>query len=244
MGWIRWTGKTLEFVGKLAQTDSFEKWAETQGEKIITEVGLKTGGYVFGIGTNRKARNFVWDDLNSIATTSPELGVSIQDFVLHYPDTIDTLASKWDKLPHLDVNLCVLPRFLVNREALIDLRKRLGNSEELAKLKGGESLREYFFSELVHQLDSVYTAAALKAAPDHPVELGSKWIIRFTPSYQWQGGSGQYFVYSHYSRTSKGATKEQKKQGKEDGANLLAKCQKWLGELSSIERAQLEKKFP
>ena len=40
MGWIKWTGKTLEFVGKLAQAESFERWADSQGEKIVQRVGL------------------------------------------------------------------------------------------------------------------------------------------------------------------------------------------------------------
>jgi len=70
MGWIKWTGKTLEFGGKLAQMDSFERWAESQGEKVITDVGLKTGGYIFGPGKNQKAMGVVWDELQSLSKTS------------------------------------------------------------------------------------------------------------------------------------------------------------------------------
>jgi hypothetical protein len=109
MGWIKWTGKTLEFAGKLVQTDSFERWAESQGEKIITDVGLKTGGYIFGVGKDKKAKGIVWNELASLAKTSPELKAAIDDFVIHYPEMLDKLANKYSQLPHVNVDLCVVP---------------------------------------------------------------------------------------------------------------------------------------
>jgi hypothetical protein len=49
-------GKTLEFVGKLARAESFERWAESQGEKIISDLALKSGGIIFGLGKESKAK--------------------------------------------------------------------------------------------------------------------------------------------------------------------------------------------
>jgi len=244
MGWIKWTGKTLEFVGKLAQMESFERWAESQGEKIVTDVGLKTGGYVFGLGKDQKAKGIIWSELASLAKTSPELKAAIEDFVIHYPDVLGNVASKYSQLPDINVDLCVVPRYLVNRDALVEVKKRLDKSDELAKLKGGASLREYFFQELVSQLDETYSEEARKASADRPLELNDKWIVGFNPSYQWRGGAGHYFVYSSYLRTGKNAKKEYKKEGKKEAGEMLTKCLKWLGELSASERDQLEAKFP
>jgi hypothetical protein len=244
MGWIRWTGKTLEFVGKLAQTDSFEHWAESKGEQIITNIGLKTGGYLFSIGKNQKAKNLVWNELQILAKSSPELGAAINAFVAHYPNLLDTLASHWDKLPHTDSDLSVIPRFLLNRDALIEVTKKLGNSQELASLKGGASLREYFFQELVHQLDMSYSEAASKASPERPLELNDRWIVGFNPNYQWKQEAGHYFVYSSYSRTSKNAINSSKKEGRQKARELLTKCLTWLGQLSLQQRKELEQKLP
>jgi hypothetical protein len=241
MGWIKWMGKTLEFVGKLAQADSFERWEESQGEKIVTEIGLSSGARFF---KDRKAKGIIWNELESLAKSSPELKAAVEDFVTHYPDMLDNLASKYTQLPHKDLDLCVVPRFLVNRDAMIEVRKRLGKSEQLANLKGGASFREYFFGELVEQLDEAYTKQAGKAAPDRPLDLGDKWVVGFNPRYEWKGGAVHYFVYSSYLRSAKDAKKEYKKQGKKEAAETLTACLKWLGELSSNERQQLEAKFP
>jgi hypothetical protein len=246
MGWIKWTGKALEFTGKLAQMDSFEKWAESQGAEIIKAVGNEAGGYLFGVGKGKKARNFVWNELASLAQNSPELSAAINDFVSYYPQILGKLASQSTKLPHdpTDWDLYVVPRFLVNRDALVEVRKRLEKSEELAKLKGGPIFREYFYEELVGQLDAAYTKEAEEASPDRPLEFDSRWIVSFSGNYEWQGGPGHYYVYSSSLRTAKDAKKEMKKEGKREAAERLTKCQKWLGTLSANDRQQLEAKFP
>src|ERR1700759_165824 len=93
MGWIRWTGKTLEFVGKLAQTESFERWAESQGEKVISDLAIKSGGIVFGMGKEKKAKGIVWTDLETIAEKSPSLNAAIQKFVSDSPGILAAIAS-------------------------------------------------------------------------------------------------------------------------------------------------------
>src|ERR1700758_917243 len=141
MGWIRWTGKTLEFVGKLAQTESFERWAESQGEKVISDLAIKSGGIVFGMGKEKKAKGIVWTDLETIAEKSPSLNAAIQKFVSDYPGILAAIASHYTSLPHLSVYLVVVPRYLVTRDALAEVKKRLDGSKELADLKGGPTFR-------------------------------------------------------------------------------------------------------
>ena len=244
MGWIRWTGKTLEFAGKLAQSDSFERWADSQGEKILSDLALKSGGYVFGLGKAQKAKSLVWRELASIAESSPELNAAIQEFVASYPELLSLLASNYSNLPHINVDLCVVPRFLVNRNALIKVKQRLDESKELANLKGGASLREYFFEELVEQLDAVLTNEAAKASPGKPLEIDDDWVVGFNPRYEWKGQAGHYFIYSNYLRTAKAAKKEYRKDGKKESAELLTKCLSWLGTLSQKDREMWESKLP
>lgn len=244
MGWIRWTGKTLEFVGKLAQAKSFEEWAGKQGERIVTDIGLKTGGYVLGLGKESRAKSIIWEDLETLATTSKTLKTAIEDFVQHYPGVLSNLASKTSKLPtqSYSSNLRVVPRFVVTPHALAEIKTRLDNSQELAKLKGGPSLREYFFKELIEQLESTYSKAAMEVTPQKPLQLDDKWIVGFDPQYQWAGHPGHYYVYSSYTYTRKDA--KEKKKGKEEAEQEFVKCQKWLGELSLEERQQLEANLP
>ena len=228
----------------LAQAESFEKWAESQGEKIVNDLALKTGGYVFGLGRVQKAKGIIWSDLESIAIASPELNAAIQKFVIFYPEVLDQLAANFSSLPHQNSDLLVVPRLLVNRNALMELKKRLDNSKELADLKGGPAFREYFFEELVNQLDESFTGQAAKASPDKPLQVANKWIVGFNPNYKWRGVAGHYFVYSSYSRTSGSASSGQKKEGKRQSADLLGKCLSWLGELSEEQSEEWEAHLP
>jgi hypothetical protein len=243
MGWIRWTGKTLEFVGKLAQADSFERWAESQGEKVISDLALKSGGILFGLGKESKAKGILWSDLETIAEKSPSLNAAIQDVVVQYPNILSALRSNYSTLPHESVYLTVVPRLLVNRRGLAAVTKNLDGSQELAQLKGGPLLRQYFFEELVNQIDQTFTRQAEKTSAEKPLEIGDDWLVGFDEHYEWKGEPGHYFVYSSISHSRKSADGKAKKEGRKEAAELLAKCQIWLGKLSADERQKLESKF-
>jgi hypothetical protein len=244
MGWIRWTGKTLEFVGKLAQADSFERWAESQGEKIISDLALKSGGIVFGLGKESKAKGILWSDLKTIAEKSLSLNAAIQEVVGQYPSILSSLRSNYSALPHESAYLTVVPRLLVNRLALAAVTRNLDGSQELAQLKGGALLRQYFFEELAIQIDDAFTQQAAKTSTDKPLEIGDDWLVGFDEHYQWKDVPGHYFVYSSYSRTRKTADNKARKEGRKEASELLAKCQVWLGKLSAGDRQKLEAKFP
>jgi len=244
MGWIRWTGKTLEFVGKLAQAESFEHWAESQGEKVISDLALKSGGIVFGLGKEKKAKGILWTDLQTIAEKSPSLNAAIQEFVNYYPKILSAIASNYTSLPHLSTYLVVVPRYLVNRDALAEVKKRLDGSKELADLKGGPSFRQYFFEELIRQLDDAFSTQALKATPDKPFEIDDKWVVQFDEHYDWANQAGHYLVYSSYNYTKPSADNKTRKAGRKEAAELLAKIQPWLGTLTPEERKKLTAKLP
>jgi len=240
MSWVKWAGKGLVFAGNLAQTDGFEAWAKSKGEKIIEEVALTTSGF----RKEHKAKNLIWSELNSIAKTSREFSDAINDIAAGYPELIGKLASKHEKLPHVDIDLCVVPRLLVQRDARIEVKKQLGKSEELAKLRGGASLRDYFLEELTGQLDVVFSKHAEKLSPEDPLELNYMWIVGFSPNYRWKEEPGHYFVYSNTLRADRNANKQQKKEGRKEASDLLKKCSAWLGKLSQKDRQKWELKFP
>ena len=244
MGWVRFTGKGLEFIGKLVQAEGFESWAKSKGEQIVTSLGLKGGGYALGLGKNRKARKEIWSELQNLAESSPELGSSINEVAAQYTQLLSKLAQQYTKLPHQDLDLCVVPRVLLNRDALVAAKINLQNSQELANLKGGPAFRTYFIEELVSQMDEALSREAEKATPAQPLDLGDKWVVGFSPKYEWCGTRGHYFVYWSSLRTAPNATPAQRQKGKEDSDKMLKKCQAWLGRLSDAERKTLEANFP
>jgi hypothetical protein len=53
MRWVKWTGKAVEFAGKLVQADSFEKWADSQLEAVLEKVALEEGIKAFKKGAGQ-----------------------------------------------------------------------------------------------------------------------------------------------------------------------------------------------
>ncbi len=43
MGWIKITGKVVEFTGKLVQAEGFEEWAIGKGKEVVEKVALESG---------------------------------------------------------------------------------------------------------------------------------------------------------------------------------------------------------
>ena len=113
----------------------------------------------------------------------------------------------------------------------------------MANLKGGAELREYFFDELIRQLDEQFTEQGSKANPDKPIQIGDKWIVGFDEHYVWMNIPGHYFVYSSYLQTRSSADGKAKKQGHRDAEIQLQECLKWLGELTAAEREALALKL-
>jgi hypothetical protein len=241
MGWIRWTGKALELSGKLIQTKSFEEWADDQGRSILEKVSVQEGGYIFGLFKKQRARRAIWTDLEQ-TIESKVLKVSIQNTISKFPSLLSKVSEKCPR--YNKDNLYLVPRFLLNDCALLMLNHDLGQSEELRKLKGEDALRQFFFGELVQQLDDEFSAAASKAYPKRPINIPYGWVVGFEQAYEWVESreSGHYYVYRSYFYAKKGEAIGSEKT--KSAGDELAKCEDWLGRISASDRAKLVADLP
>jgi hypothetical protein len=245
MGWIKWTGIALEFTGKLAQSASFDDWLVDQGKEIVEKIATEEGGYLGGLGAKTKAGKLVWSDLKTIATQSQEASSLIREFCAQYMGVFsDIVRGGWSELPHVDTYLCVVPRYLFRARGLVKARKEMGSSAELANLKGGPALRDYFLQELVAQLDSTFWEVSDSASPNKPMSFDGGWVVGIAKNYQWGKEMGHYYVYHDYFHTADDADKKKKKEGRKESAEKLEQTRVWLGKLSERERVDLTSKLP
>jgi hypothetical protein len=243
MGWIRWTGKTLEFAGKLVQAKSFEDWAEGQGKALVEKLGVEAGGVVLGFGTAKKGRSIVWGELRNVAENSPSLAAAINMAASQYPGVFDNLARS-AKVPYLSSDLAVVPRFLIRRDILAEITAHLQASQELEHLKGGGIFRDYFLKELASQADDAFVAEASKASPDKPLQIKDRWVVGFDKNYMWQTHPGHFLVFYSNSGTRPDASRSEKKSARARAAAQMQETLAWLGTLTKEQRQELEAKFP
>src|ERR1022692_1302225 len=241
MGWIRWTGKVLEFSGKIVQASSFEEWAEKQGALLIENVALDSGIKLF---KTSRAKSAVWEELAGQFKRSETFLAAIKEGIAAYPGRINAVTSdRSGRLPREgSSDVLVLPSVVVNAFEL-GFWRSFDSSEELATLKGGPSLREYFFQEMVRQLDSAFSAASERASPKDPIQAGNRWVIGFDPQYAWGDASGHYYVYSSYPGTQGDASKDNRKRAREKADIQLETSKCWLGKLSKERRTELLEKL-
>ena len=240
MGWIRWTGKVLEFSGKLVQSSTFEDWAEKQGAALIEKVAIDSGLKLF---KTSRAKDAIWEELASQFKKSDTFLATVQGAVAGYPLRISAGIGGWStRLPSETAsNVVVVPRFLVDSWE-VEFWRSFDSSQELATLKGGPALREYFFQEMVRQLAEAFSAAAAKASPKNPIQIGDRWLVGFDPQYAWGNTEGHYYVYSSFSARA-GASKDDKKDARQRAERQMETCKRWLGSLSGEKRAELLKRL-
>jgi hypothetical protein len=196
MGWIKVAGKALEYAGKLAQAEGFEEWANQQGKTLIKKVALQQGYKILG---KQRAKRQLWEELQLIAA-SDALKAAIQAEADDYQRLVGWIAEKGSNLPRSRGYrpVVTVPRFLVNVFALDNTRKRLGQSDELGRLKG-EALKDYFFRQLVRELDKAMTSA--RPSPRDPFPSHGNWfVVGYDGRFRWRANteSGHYFLYEPY----------------------------------------------
>jgi hypothetical protein len=232
MGWIKLAGKTLEYAGKIAQAEGFEEWATNQGKGLIEQLALKRGFTV--LGAERAVRHDLWKELQ-IAAASDALKAAIQAEVAAFPKLLTTLAWRVDGWPASEDYKYVyaVPRLLVNEAAVVQVRRSLENSDELSRLTGAGALREYFFNQLVLELDRALTTK--KFSPSDPFALGDSWlIIGIDPTFRWvsQEPYGHYYLFEH---TGGAIGRQERPEVEKKVAQLAAK----LGRMSAPEKEKI-----
>jgi|GEM_PF-3093306 len=243
MGWIKITGKVVEFTGKLVQAEGFEEWAIGKGKEVVEKVALESGGRFFKA---RRAKKSMWDDLTSKFNDNPMFATAIGGFVKNYYTRVYNVASEskelGGELPEKS-SITVLPRCVLNAWERVCWEGEFDKSGELEKLKGGPLLRSFFFDEMVRQLDAAFSEAASESSPDEPLPVGRYWIIGLNGDYQWLDSKGHYYVYTSW-QIAHADDKNTKKELKQQATMALELVEKWLFKLTVEERQALSQKLP
>jgi hypothetical protein len=242
--WAKWSGKGMEFSGKLSRPGTFDEWTEGVGQPVVAEVEVTVS--VLGLSSKEnRAKDKIWDSLADLMKTSESLKTAVENFVAGYPTRFAAFVDNhWFKWPNPGQGaLRVVPVAPVNRNEARKWSERFDGALELQGVLGGAALRAFFFDEMALQLgDAIADAAPEVPGKDRPVDkplpLGEKWLIGFDPQYEWKGQPGHYYVYlgeGTHPDAKRGAVKE----AKSAAAVALVECKDWLGRLSGDERASI-----
>jgi hypothetical protein len=230
MGWIKIVGKTLEYVGKLAQAEGFEEWAETQGIALIEKIASEKGFSL--LGKKRAAKKELWEELKE-AVTSNALRDEINDEAKVYQLCLARIANEVKSLPKSNGSnpVIAVPRVILNDAALMMVSHRLRNSDELNKLKGGDKQKEYFFNQLIRELDKALISA--RPSPKKPFPSEGDWlIVGFDRNFNWLSKDwlGHYYLYKPFQRGKLDHKKVEK---------VLRGLSAFLGRMSADEKNKI-----
>jgi len=112
MGWIKWVGKGLEFVGQFAQAPGVEEWVEQQADALIAEFITKRG--LRDTTSKQEIAASLLDELQ-VAAKSPALGIAIQKQVSRYLPILGKLAREHALGTLYAGRTYVVPRFAWNK---------------------------------------------------------------------------------------------------------------------------------
>lgn len=231
MGWIKVSGMTLEYVGKLVQARGFEEWAEEQGRSLIDGLAAKQAFSIFG--RKRKAKIQAWRSLQN-AAESETLSAAIKREVVNYTEIIKIIANKFEPNEfNSSGKTYIIPRFLVNGIFLRMIVSNLKDSHELNQLEGSKLLKDYFFNQLVKEADEAFLNT--KPSPKNSLSVGNGWkIVGFDGNYDWhyKKWSGHYSIFqSRGHNISRRIRKEI--------TNQINELKIMLGRLSLEERQEI-----
>lgn len=247
--WVRWTGKGLEFTGKVGHTSSLDEWAAGPGAPTIADVASTLSA--FGLGAREsRAKDKIADSLTELFKSSEPLATAVDNFAASYPTRFAALVDeRWEELPHSgSVDLRFVPVFYVNEQEKRKWTDRFAGSVELQSVAGGLAVVDFFLSEIAVQSTAAFTEAApespAKDRPiDKPFQTGEKWVVGFDPQYLWVPLSsidqpGHFYTYSSLGTRSSAKGKDAK-EARLEAANTLVDTKDWLGTISAEDRAAI-----
>lgn len=234
MGLIKVVGKTLEYTGKLTQAEGFEEWAMGAGKGAIESLASKYGFKI--LGKMRAAKKEIFKELQ-LAGKSSTLTASITKVTNRYVEWMEDLSNNYSPLTegHFPNQITALPCFYLDDAALVAVRTYLSNSAELARLKGGIELREYFFEELVKELR--LNVPPINPSVKKPIKVSDTIdLIGIDLEYPWRDGkvTGHYYLCNKRKGTNNDRNKTEKN---------LSKPSAKLGSWSTQDKQNALKKF-
>ena len=235
MGWVKVAGKALEYSGKVAQPEDFKEWASQQGQALLEKITQEQGLKVFA---ETRARKILWQELQA-AASSDALRAAFQDEVEEYQRIPGRIAAdKGSLLPKSGGyrSLFAVPRYLINRSALENIRARLDKSDELARLSG-EPLKEYLFLQLVREMDRALVST--QPSSKDPFPSNGNWLmVGFDENFRWGQNPdlGHYLLYEP-------AEGRLARSDRRDVDEKVSNLESTLGRLSAEEKEAFIKPF-
>lgn len=244
--WIHWTGKGLEFTGKVGHTESLDEWAAGPGAPAVADIASTLG--VIGLGSKEsRAKERIAESLTEIFKSSESLSTAVDNFAASFPTRFAALVDdRWETLPHAgNSDLRFVPVFYLNAQEKRKWAERFAGASELQAVAGGAATIDFFLGEAAKQTTAAFAEVAPEATVkdkpiDKPYQTGEKWIIGYDPQYVWVPSSainqpGHFYVFSALGTRSSAKGKDAK-ESKQEAAGLLLATKDWLGTLTADER--------
>jgi hypothetical protein len=244
--WVRWTGKGLEFTGKVGHNDSLDEWAAGPGAPTIAEITSTLS--VLGLSSREsRAMDRIAESLTEIFKSSESLSTAVDNFAASFPTRFAALVDdQWEALPHSgNSDLRFIPVFYLNAQEKRKWAEKFRSASELQSTVGGPAAIDFFVGEAAKQTTAAFTEAAPEAAVkdkpiDKPFQTGEKWLVGYDPQYLWVPQAhinqpGHFYLFSSLGTRSSAKGKEVK-ESKQEAATLLLATKDWLGTLTADER--------
>ena len=199
MGWFRVEDGCLHYRG--LTRGPFAGWLETAaGKATVAAVGATIGFALFG--RRRAARRVLWQELQATASSERVQSV-VREQALAYHTLLASLAFI-DALPRATVDLrrvVIVPRLLLNAFALRAMRERLCPLLDGRDLLGGKSLRDFFITTLVDEMDRALVFA--RPTIRRPLQAHEQWasvavdfhFLWDAPDWSGPTWPGHHYVY-------------------------------------------------
>jgi hypothetical protein len=195
---VRWSGGRLLYVGAISR-GPFEQWAQSvEGQAAVNRACGRVKFALFGKA--RVARRRLWAALTE-AVGEERFGLGIQREIDAYFERIGEAAYAVG-LPGTVIELrrlVAVPRIIINTAAHKSMSARLGSELRFMALEEGDDLREFFYLELIRQIE----VAIAKAQPSakRPLAAGETWVsVGLNGEFVWQvpfrgpGWPGHHYV--------------------------------------------------
>ncbi len=199
MGWFRVVDGRLRYR-RVTPVPLIEWTSTADGRAAVAAAGRYVRFSLFGRDRTGRAR--LWRELKDLAVNE-RVAATINGLAGTYPSLLAGFAFA-DGLPRATVDLrrlVVVPRALVNAQALATLTERFLDLHVEQGLRAGTQLRDFFVVTLVDEMDRALLAA--RPTPRRPLPVGEGWVtVGIDPAFvwlkpPWQGPSwaGHHYLY-------------------------------------------------
>jgi len=181
--WVRSSRGQLAYGGRITR-GPFAAWTKSdQGQAAVAAVATNIRFSLFG--KRRAAAGRLWRALVNMAGDAG-IAATIELEVQAYLPRLGELAFA-DGLPRGGVDLrrlVVIPNVLLNGAAYNGIVNGLGRQPAFASLEGGDTLREFFITTLVGEMEAAVTRA--RPSVGSPVAATADWVsVGVNTSFAW-----------------------------------------------------------